>query len=146
METSQIMVGDLVRYFNPDDNNEHICKVDTVFSNGRVLLFEYDSVNNDNEIDTYACKLEPIPITRGFLKLNGFEPVDLDSMLWAKRDGEYGILYGFHEFTPDATITFYDVINKKYACPECKYVHELQHLMRMAKLYDISSPSEIKIK
>lgn len=146
MNVTQVMVGDLVKYFNSDDNNEHVCEVDTVFSDGRVLLFEDDSEDDDDEIDTFAYKLEPIQITRHFLKINGFEPVDPDSMLWSKRDGEYGISYGFHDLTPDATITFYDEVNKKYVCPECKYVHELQHLMRMAKLDEFAAPSEIKIK
>jgi hypothetical protein len=143
---NQFMVGDLVKYSNPEDNyREHICEINTVFSDGRLLLWEDDSEDYDDIIDTTVDNVSLIPISKHILNINGFSPIDIDGKLWVCHSEEFSITYDmFNGQIPVAKIKFFDD-DIRYEYPYCRTVDELQRLMRMAGIYELADFENFKI-
>ena len=122
MKANELMVGDWLKHAN--GKYYRVTRID--------ILGDYNSIH-------YACgfphlweynnKFEPIPLTPDILKKNGFVEWRDKCYRWEYAEGIY-INADFTAEEPWAHIS-----NRCYsATPVCRYVHELQHALRLCEI------------
>ena len=127
MEAKDLMIGDWV--YRPDCHS----KVKEIRENGIIGVDPFRGIIGFKE-------LEPIPLTTKILKKNGWEKGNIDV---EDDDVQYGCAYGSFYFTwwkkvkllscyfnDDDAGLHYEMISEL----PTKYVHELQHALRLCKI------------
>lgn len=118
MEEKELMLGDLVYY-------DHPIRIGALLSAGILYCEHYISYE----------ALSPIPLTEEMLMLNGFEkyPWDNSAVQFVFLDEEALMHYG------DGIFCYKENTNIKI-----KYVHELQHLLRLCGLSGLANNFKIE--
>ena len=123
MEIEDLMIGDWVihpYYKRP-------AKI--VYFNGSRVRIEYEEVDSKS--------LRPIPLTPEILEKNGFS-LKPDGWLWCKEKGIEDQNYIFIQFRKGCEevrlveLNFVNNVQSKFE--RRRYVHELQHAMRMCNI------------
>lgn len=148
MEAKEFMIGDIIQavvFTTDDDDNEVVyrvpARVEAVDANGMLGIDGKDSVLVEylveNEMDYYETfdDIEPIILTEEMLMLNGFEkyPWNNSAVQFVFLDEEALIHYGSGIFC-----------YKENTNIKIKYVHELQHLLRLCGLNDLADNFKIE--
>lgn len=148
MKPTEYMIGDWVKHTNPKTNESYYAKVSGICpvigsdhkQTGWVVRFHKDDEPLDNPCPV-SC--DPIPVTQEILKANGFEQKYDDSDLdfyWEegkqhieiwKRCNLWYIQTWINHDTSDLFLSI-------------KYVHELQHAMRLMEVHDMANNFKIK--
>lgn len=123
MEAKELMIGDWVKCTDPIPMQ--ITAIDS-----------WDMVVEDQEgLKVEIGDLQPIPLTEEMLMLNGFEkyPWDNSAVQFVFLDEEALIHYGSGIFC-----------YKENTSIKIKYVHELQHLLRLCELNELADNFKIE--
>lgn len=119
MEAKELMIGDWVNSYDAQ-----AYKVTSIHINdkGCAVRLEFD----EYIVETWADKIEPISLTEGILKANGF--------MFDSVEQEY-LLEGF----PSVLVDYYSVcMYWQGHLLRFYYVHQLQHALRLCGLNDIA--------
>lgn len=120
MKANELMIGDWVKF------DEDICIVDEVRVDGTVVL---TSINTDlTSVDGSQVEdeeIEPIPLTREILVKNEFQQISTNKYV----SGKVTIAIFVEEFL----ITIKSE-NARVMMITIKYVHELQHALRLCNI------------
>lgn len=117
MKHNEVMIGDWVRFTDPDTDETELIRVAT------------DDIGYDNE-EFWQC-FSPIEITPEILEANGFEKDPEDgTMCWENKEIE--------EVTWRGTILCISSISALMEHDSCMYVHQLQHALRLCGLDDLA--------
>lgn len=118
MKTGQIMIGDyLQRTYNKEIVKVREVRKNYVYVEGCAYEYEYD-------------ELEPIPLTAEILLMNGFER-DSKGRIWGEyfeEDENSGLEITVEDKTGDV---YWSYNWAEYLILKLKYVHQLQHAMRL---------------
>ena len=129
MDAKELMIGDwvfgLVNGQTMHDSVRYPCKVTEIFECGDIAL-KGESHIEEWGVDGIMYEfdgMEPIPLTNEILKKNGFK--------YSYRN--YAVLSGENRFAlrHDLPAVKNGVSLWTYGCIEFRYVHELQHFLRM---------------
>lgn len=135
MKPTELMMGDWLRVSDVPTNIESkIGKCGKVAKLEQYHNYSGIAIKFDNELDTYFCEkeeeLESIPLTPEILKKSGFEHLvteeDSDSF-----DGAQGDLCYVFNKTPEGYMSCVDMTHSFTITGRIKYVHELQHILRL---------------
>ena len=124
MEATELMIGDWV-YNTHNRKPEQVCEI-----RERMVMLDYNDLYDYDEI-------EPIPLTEEILKANGYEE-------HVGEKGAYGVTIAPHFKRDDSPEVFCDghPFSVWFDEPvDIKYVHQLQHVLRL-----YGAEKEIKIK
>lgn len=143
MKAKELMIGDLVRIIEPDRYHGAICRIVSLINHkddecGYFKVFILTKGNLLHEV----CNedIEPIPLTKEIVSANGFE--EFCEM--------YGGVIQHRLYSEDRKIKI-DVTNSCLydlsCCPnvicELRYVHELQHALRLCGLNSLDDNFKI---
>ena len=123
MKAKDLMIGDWVRIMQPKDfhGNERRLQVTEISeADDSICYFSGDA---GGELTISTRHLEPIPLTREILEMNGFERSEVFVEWKYENDDVYMIYKPFPYLkiqTEESTVAF-----------PCKYIHELQHALRL---------------
>ena len=115
MKASELMPGDLVTWKDcQDDKNPIVIKIWQINGDGDAFAF----IDGDDSFDEIAIDddVVGIPLTDEILKKNFPEPTD--GVTWYPEEGGFNC----HTYVPDYEINAFGLF---------KYVHELQHAMKL---------------
>ena len=145
MDVKSLMIGDIVEYRNVNEQTQ-ICKVCSVSNlDGGIIYCEFE----DGVYDVHQSTIHPIHITEEILKKNGFTWT-----VWGNNNTHATLLIqdkrAFIEWRAHSSylaIWFdYDEHNDGVYADiviPVKYLHELQHALRLAGLEDVADNFEI---
>jgi hypothetical protein len=122
MKANELMVGDWVKF---PIGNDKVVDLPYIEGRGICASFAASATLFPVEID----KIEPVSLTPEILEKNGwFYP---PQSIWMKLDSPYGELWGCEH--TDGTLWLYSSaeLDKHDAFAEIRYVHELQHALRL---------------
>lgn len=143
MDTSELMIEDLV--MTPNFTKQmHVCRI--VAING---YRPSASVFDIEDVDIYtvdAEDVEPIPLTKEILELNGFlqGKYPMQEAFEHKDVGSYNTLYvKIVEKGEDRGFEAWNINDDAYLVFICKYVHELQQALRVCKFNDIEEKFKV---
>ena len=127
---------------------------DLVLVNGTVNFVGYDLLHQMTAKDNSNWKIEGLPLTAEFLEANGFEDINKGMLSFARYLRSvvhpFGNQYGrnIQNITVDWRENNSDVyveqpygrgnFQTKVTCADIVYVHELQHLLNICGLNEIS--------
>ena len=127
---------------------------DLVIVNGTVNRVGYDLLNQMTSKENANLEIEGLPLTSEFLEANGFEDINKGILSFARYSRTvthpFGNQYGrdtqnigiyWRENNSDVYVErpyAYDNSQTKVSCADIIYVHELQHLLNICGLNDIS--------
>ena len=131
MKANELMIGDWVR----NDLNEVQQVVE--LREGRIML-AYNDMYDYDEID-------PIPITPEILEKNGFEKQGFDGWeynIYGQANGDYlcSVLWRTDYGIPHLMIESHSSKHGSFRSFEIRYVHELQHALRLCGIEKIIEP------
>ena len=127
---------------------------DLVLVNGTVNFVGYDLLHQMTAKDHTNWKIEGLPLTAEFLEANGFEDINKGKLSFARyirsvdypfgdeygRDRQSVIVY-WRENSSDVYVERpfgYNNLQTKAVCADIVYVHELQHLLNICGLNEVS--------
>ena len=127
---------------------------DLVLVNGTVNRVDYDLLHQMTAKDHTNLEIKGLPLTAEFLEANGFEDINKGKLSFARYirsvDHPFGDEYGrdrqsvivyWRESNSDVYVELpfgYNNLQTKTMCADIVYVHELQHLLNMCGLNEIS--------
>lgn len=123
MDAKDLMVGDYVIRKNVP---KEILIVDTIDSIRDIVYLDLDGLGITEKLEN----IEPIPITPKILKKNGFVKQDYDGWLISENNGRRLIEYRTDYFDGLLIINFVEEPYSKISI-KLKYVHELQHALKL---------------
>lgn len=123
-----LMVGDWLRVSDVPTNLESkIGKCGKVAKLEQYHNYSGIAIKFDNELDTYFCEkkeeLEPIPLTIEILEKNGIEATDTGCYIGDNL-----------EISVEDNEVWWSINCNEYHIIQLKYVHELQHAIRLCGL------------
>ena len=140
MEAKELMIGDWVKatYTEIDNNeNEHkcytYCKVSSIGDDGTFVgTDKCFSVQVFDDVDVESLEeAKPIPLTKEILEKNGATIISQSwESTWYRLCGCVDVLSKDIEHTLHIRVAFYEF--------ELKYVHQLQHALRLCGLTELS--------
>ena len=127
---------------------------DLVLVNGTVNFVAYDLLHQMTAKDHNTWEIEGLPLTAEFLEANGFEDINKGKLSFARyirwvdhpfgdeygRDSQSIIVY-WREDSSDVYVERpfgYNTLRTKTMCDDIVYVHELQHLLNICGLNEVS--------
>ena len=144
MKANDLMIGDWVNFYDAQ-----AYKVTSIHINnkGCAVRLEFD----EYIVETWAGKIEPIPLTEEILKANGFEDATFGygrhclrikgSVADSKITKYYSVEYhpkGCYPPSPDLEQFIDIMLNIGSIRLNCYYVHELQHALRLCGLNELA--------
>lgn len=131
MKVTDLMIGDLVLYVDKEGEIETPCKIHSLNQNGewsaQILNTKFLFQGDNKECAVKEC-LKPILLTREILEKNGFNSYTDISQDWfigvfKSEDSYIELTYskGNIEWTN----------GNEYRIADLKYVHELQHALKL---------------
>ena len=127
---------------------------DWVLVNGTVNFVGYDLLHQMTAKDHTTWEIEGLPLTAEFLEANGFEDINKGKLSFARYirsvyhlfGDEYGrdrqsIIVYWRESSSDVYVERpfgYNNLQTKAVCADIVYVHELQHLLNICGLNEVS--------
>ena len=127
---------------------------DLVLVNGTVNRIDYDLLHQMTAKDHTTWEIEGFPLTAEFLEANGFEDINKGKLSYARYirsvDHPFGDEYGrdrqsvivyWRESNSDVYVERpfgYNNLQTKTMCADIVYVHELQHLLNICGLNEVS--------
>ena len=127
---------------------------DLVLVNGTVNRIDYDLLHQMTAKDHTTWEIEGFPLTAEFLEANGFEDINKGKLSFARYirsvDHPFGDEYGrnmqnitvyWRENNSDVYVERpfgYNNLQTKTMCADIVYVHELQHLLNICGLNEVS--------
>ena len=133
MKPNELMIGDWVQVPSLIDNMEHY---DALFKVRQLRDCDLDVIGFK---ELKYNEIAPIPITAEILKKNGFVKQDYDGWLISENNGRRLIEYRTDYFDGLLIINYVEEPYSKISI-KLKYVHELQHALRLC-----GNEKEIKI-
>lgn len=121
MDVNDLMIGDLVQV------NGEVFKV--------ISISYFDIGISDSKEDFYhehIDNIEPIPLTQKILEKNGFVKQDYDGWLISENNGRRLIEYRTDYFGGLLIINYVEEPYSKISI-KLKYVHELQHALKLCR-------------
>lgn len=114
MKAEELMVGDWVMWKNRQVQIVRVSGIVYSFGQIDVVLAH---CNDDNLLETHDIKsVSPIPLTEEILKKNFPDPTD--GLTWFPEEGGFNC----HTYVPKCEINAFGLF---------KYVHDLQHVLRL---------------
>ena len=127
---------------------------DLVLVNGIVNRVDYDLLHQMTANDHTNLEIKGLPLTAEFLEANGFDDVNEGKLLFTRyirsvvhpfgnqygRDTQSIIVY-WREISSDVYVERpfgYNNLQTKTTCADIVYVHELQHLLNICGLNEVS--------
>ena len=121
MKAKELMVGDWVKYGKKKHQCYNVCG-----HTNHVML--------DNGVFTNVMNIEPIALQRVHLVKNGFKAKDADDCIFVYNNG-YEVKVMFDDGSPEEGLESYIFLKIDFAdkdmTMEIRYVHELQHALRL---------------
>ena len=127
---------------------------DWVLVNGTVNFVGYDLLHQMTAKDHTTWEIEGLPLTAEFLEANGFEDINKGKLSFARYirsvDHPFGDEYGrdrqsiivyWRESSSDVYVERpfgYNNLQTKTMCADIVYIHELQHLLNICGLNEVS--------
>ena len=127
---------------------------DLVLVNGTVNFVDYDLLHQMTANDYTNLEIKGLPLTAEFLEANGFEDINKGKLSFTRYirsvdhpfEDEYGrdrqsIIVYWRENSSDVYIERpfgYNNLQTKTMCADIIYIHELQHLLNICGLNEIS--------
>ena len=127
---------------------------DLVLVNGTVNRIDYDLLHQMTAKDHTNLEIKGLPLTAEFLEANGFEDINKGKLSFARYirsvDHPFGDEYGrdrqsvivyWRESNSDVYVERpfgYNNLQTKTMCADIVYVHELQHLLNICGLNEVS--------
>lgn len=140
MKSNELMIGDWVIHTQTIDRYLNILE-EPIKVYARVESILEDGINQDNcqGCDDYVEieSVDPIPLTEEILKANGFEWYSHEYVYWQDEDGREP---PFRIFRNSQGVLR---ISVAYKLVRLRYVHELQHALRLCGLSDLANNFKI---
>ena len=133
MKNNEVMIGDWLRFTDPNNTEE------TEFSQITTEIIGFDSPK-------YWRCFSPVEITPEILEANGFEKYGNRCGIWINKkdfDNHTEINYRIDQNWFDLKKMANRLYTHQLKC-EVHYVHELQHLLRVAGLNDMADNFKIE--
>ena len=115
MKSNELMIDDLVTFKDcQNDENPVVIKIWEINDDGEAFAF----IDGDDALDEISIddEIVGIPLTEEILMNNFPEPTD--GLTWFPEEGGFNC----HTYVPDCEINAFGIF---------KYVHELQHALRL---------------
>ena len=132
MEAKELQIGDWVYYYNKP---YHVIGIRQGFGNKSKYKVELD-----DDIDRIASieSVQPIPLTREILRLNGFHITLDDAVLHSKN--KYFIQY----IGDENLLKIHLMRTQIFINVVVEYVHKFQHILRDCELYDLANNFKVE--
>ncbi len=135
MRANELMIDDWVKSLKEDHSGEYGQVID--IDHHDTVLLEYQCVNYYTDVE----HIEPIPITPEILTANGFEKKENHSGCHYANYIDHSPVYAEQTIGDQWEIDIYQN-GKIEMC--VRYVHELQHILRLQGLTDFADQFKVK--
>lgn len=146
MKAKELMIDDLVHlYVNNDGITNEDVKVVTLCEDSITILnkFGIDEEYREDDVIDGVSAITPIPLTEEILMANGFE-CPFEECVFEMRSMEYSIYVCLKRHCINIQVNFREIADEAFIRVHCKYVHELQHALRLCGLNELADNFKIK--
>ena len=135
MKTNELMIGDWVNYVDKEHNIKRPCRITMLSNDGSWaarLPFGGEISGNEKECSIDEC-LEGIELTPEIFEQNGFKKDAWHSDVWEHER----LKAQYIRIQTNGSSPLWGGGDQDHVYADCKYVHDLQHLLKFCKIDDL---------
>ena len=135
MKTNDLMIGDWVNYVDKTHNIKRPCRITMISDDGSWsarLPFGDEISGNEKEYPIDEC-LEGIELTSDIFEQYGFKKDEWHSNVWDHKR----LKMQYIRIHTNGSSPLWGGGDQDYVYVVCKYVHDLQRLLKLCKINDL---------